>query len=150
MANVVNAVTELANPIAQQLGLELVEVEYVKEGGSWFLRVYIDRDGGVGHEHCEAMSRALDAELDRHDLIPHSYYLEVSSPGAERALRRDEDFVRFVGRHVSVKTYAPFNGRKEWRGELVGLQEDKIVVRTDATQVAIPREQVSLARLALK
>lgn len=152
-SRIVTLVEDLARPIVEAMGLELVEVEWVREGGRRFLRLYIDREGGVTLDDCEAVSRSVEAELDRLDPIPGSYYLEVSSPGLERPLKRDADFVRFAGRKVRVITYAPVEGRKEFVGELLGLVEGQVRLRLPASrqeperEVAIPRDQVAKAHL---
>ena len=119
MSRIIEAVSALAEPIAQKHGCELWDVEYVKEAGAWYLRVYIDHPGGVSISHCEAVSRELDPILDtREDLIPGSYTFEVSSAGVERRLRGPSDFERFSGRLAEVKLYKSKNGRKAFLGNL--------------------------------
>lgn len=143
-------VAGLAGPIAERLGLELVEVQFVREHGRHILRVAIDKPGGVGIADCEAVSRALDAALDAQDPIPHSYALEVSSPGIERPLKKPADFVRFAGRTAVVRLFAPWLGRKRWTGRLAGLSAagEVLLVPDGAEQpVAIPAAAVSRARL---
>ena len=110
MSKVTETVTALAAPVAEKLGLELWDVEYIREAGQWFLRVYIDKDGGVSINDCEALSRALDPVLDEADPIPDSYVFEVSSAGAERELKRPGDFARFMGSGAEVRLYKPVNG----------------------------------------
>lgn len=149
MSRIAEQVTELARPIAEELGLELFDVEYVKEGGTWVLRVTIDAESGISHAECESMSRRLDEVLDQKDLIAGSYSLEVSSPGAERPLRSDRDFARFTGKQVLVKTYAPVNGKKEWKGELIGQVDGEIRIKGPEGDVAFSRDQVSLVRLTI-
>ena len=107
MSKVTETVTALAAPVAEKLGLELWDVEYIREAGQWFLRVYIDKDGGVSINDCEALSRALDPVLDEADPIPDSYVFEVSSAGAERELKRPGDFARFMGSGAEVRLYKP-------------------------------------------
>lgn len=145
-------VEELALPFVEERGLELVGVEVVKEGASRYLRVYIDKEGGVSFDDCEAVSRAVDAKLDELWPDPPYDYFEVSSPGLERPLKRDEDFARYAGREVAVATYAPVDGQKLFVGTLVGLVDDKIVVKPakgkDAgKEIALDRKQVASARL---
>ena len=124
MSRIADIVTALAGPIAEKHGCELWDVEYVKEAGGWYLRVYIDREEGVSIDHCEAVSRELDPLLDeRGDLIPGSYTFEVSSAGAERQLRRPSDFERFAGRLAEVKLYKPRDGRKAYLGKLAGWRD---------------------------
>lgn len=117
---VTQAVTRLAEPLAQQLGLRLWDVRFVKEGVDWFLRVTIDKDGPVDMDDCVRMTRLLDPALDAADPIPHSYCLEVCSPGVERELSRPEHFQQFIGAVVRVTLYAPRDGSRE----LIGLLQD--------------------------
>jgi ribosome maturation factor RimP len=145
-------VEELAQPFVTELGLELVGVELVKEGGSRYLRVYIDKEGGVSFDDCEAVSRAVDAKLDEIWPNPPYEYFEVSSPGLERPLKRDEDFARYAGRDVAITTYAPVDGQKLFVGTLAGLVDGKIVIRLTqgkeaGKDFALDRKQVASARL---
>lgn len=144
-------VTEIAGDVIQQFPeIELVDVEYVKEGGEWVLRVYIDKETGVNLDDCESVSRVLSDRLDEADPIPGSYLLEVSSPGLERPLKRPADFERFAGEWVMVTSFAPINGRKQWQGKLIGLVDGNVQVETTQGLVQIPHEQVASARLAVK
>lgn len=145
--DVVAVVTPMAEAVVGALGLELVDVEYRREGGGWVLRVLIDKPGGVTLDDCQAVSEVLGEKLDEADPIPNRYNLEVSSPGIERPLKRPADFERFAGRRVQVRTYAPWNGRRNWQGELVGLIGGEVVLRTDTGQVAIPQNMVARANL---
>lgn len=150
MARIAETVAEMAQPLAHDLGLEVWDVEYVKEGGQMILRVYIDHvDRPITHEDCEAVSRRLDEELDKRDLIADAYYLEVSSPGAERPLRSARDFERFRGQQVLVKTFAPVSGKKEWKGELLGATDDAIRVQGPKGEMVFTKDQVSLIRLTI-
>ena len=150
MAKIAEEVVGMAQPLAQDLGLAVWDVEYVKEGGQMILRVYIDReDRPITHEDCEAMSRRLDEELDKRDLIAGEYNLEVSSPGAERPLRNDRDFERFQGQQVLVKTFAPVNGKKEWKGALLGATDGAIRIQGPKGEITFSRDQVSLIRLTI-
>jgi ribosome maturation factor RimP len=149
MAKVIEQIIEMASPLAENLGLELVDVEFIKEGGRMVLRVYIDSEGGVTHSHCEAMSHALDEELDRQDPIELSYVLEVSSPGIERPLKKKADYIRFRGQAVSVKLFSPINGRKDFRGTLRGLEGEDIILENDKQEMfRLPLSQVAKAHLA--
>ena len=121
-------VYDLAQPLALEQGLELWDVEYVKEAGQWFLRVYIDKDGGVGIDDCERFSRAFDPILDEADPIPGSYVVEVSSAGAERELKRPSDFERFLGSHVEVKLYKAVDGQKTHRGTLAAYADGDVTL----------------------
>lgn len=141
---------ELAEPIVAELGLELVDVEFIKEAGQWVLRVFVDKPGGVTIEDCEAVSEPLGRKLDRVDPIPFGYTFEVSSPGAERPLKTDADFARFAGRRVRVSLYAPAeDGRKVVEGVLVGLRDGLVVIDEGDKETALPKSGVARARLAL-
>lgn len=150
MAKIADEVAGMAQPLAQDLGLDVWDVEYVKEGGQMILRVYIDReDRPITHEDCEAMSRRLDEELDKRDLIAGAYCLEISSPGAERPLRTERDFERFRGQQVLVKTFAPVSGKKEWKGELLGVTDADLRLQGPKGEMTFSRDQVSLVRLTI-
>lgn len=142
-----NIVKEIAEPIIEENGLELVDVEYVKEGGQWYLRVYLDKEGGVNLADCEKISVKLSKMLDKEDLIPQAYILEVSSPGIERPLKKIKDYRRFKGRTVNIKTYAPLNGRKNFKGELGEVVPDGVTVYIDDKKHVIPLEQIASAKL---
>lgn len=138
---------ELATSIAEQKGLELVEVEYVKEHGDYVLRVTIDKPGGVGIDDCQSLSEALSERLDEIDPIPGAYSLEVSSPGLDRPLKKLADFDRFAGRRVQVKTFAPLDGRKNWKGISLGTNGDKAELDVDGKRVALPFDMIAKAHL---
>ena len=150
--NTVAAVTSIAKPIAEKLGLILWDVKFVKEGASWYLRIFIDKPGGVTLDElddCEAMSRAVNDPLDEADPINQAYFLEVSSPGIERELSRPEHFEAMKGRDVSVNLFRPTeDGVKEVIAELVGLDGDSIVLSDlDGTEFEINRKDVVSVRL---
>jgi ribosome maturation factor RimP len=153
MSKVTEVVEELAAPIVDGLGLELVEVEYVKEGKSWFLRVYIDKENGVDIEECGLVSEKLSEKLDEIDPIPHNYFLEVSSPGAERPLKKEKDFEKAIGKNVFVKTYEPIDGGKTFEGILTAFDGDtvsiEVKIKTRKKTVEVPYEKVASARLAV-
>lgn len=149
MSRIAETVRNLAEPIAQGLSLELFDVEYLKEGANWILRVTIDAESGISHAECEAMSRALEAVLDEKNAIDSAYMLEVSSPGAERPLRNDSDFERFKGRTVLLKTFSPVAGQKEWKGALLGQTDGIIQLQTPQGEVTFQKDQVSLVRLTI-
>lgn len=128
MAKVTDTVAALAAPIVEGAGCTLWDVEYVKEAGEWFLRVYIDREGGVDIDCCEAVSRPLSDKLDEADPIQSSYTFEVSSAGLDRALRRPEHFEKCMGEQVDVKFYRPVEGRKEYTGVLTGYEDGDVLV----------------------
>ncbi|KZZ82815.1 MULTISPECIES: ribosome maturation factor RimP [Bacillaceae] len=150
---VTDTVSELAVPILEELDLELVDVEYVKEGKNWFLRVFIDSDKGVDIEECGMVSERLSEKLDAIDPITHNYFLEVSSPGAERPLKKDADFHKAVGKNVNVKTYEPIGGEKVFEGILQSFDGENvtvlITVKTRKKEVVIPYDKVAAARLAV-
>ena len=151
-------VSEISADFLDENGLELYNSEFVKEGKDWFLRVYIDRlpaeDGKeeyVSTDDCEKVSRFLSAELDRLDPIEQNYYLEVSSPGMDRALLKEKDFKRFCGRMVDISLYKAVNGKKAYQGTLKGLTDDnKIIIEDEnGSEIEFPREQVAKTRLAV-
>ena len=149
--NIANEIEQLVLPITDANNLELVDVEYVKEGGEFFLRIYIDKEDGVSLNECELVTRELNPILDEKDPIKDNYYLEVSSPDLDRPLKKDKDFVKYQGRDVEIKLYKPMNGSKVQEGELVGLTEEKnIKVIIDNEEVEFNKKDVALIRLAIK
>lgn len=149
MSKITDTVLKLAQPVADAFGLEIWDVEYVKEAGGRYLRVYIDKTGGVSIEDCEAVSRALDPILDEADPIPESYVFEVSSAGAERELKRPSDFERFVGENVEVKHYQPINGAKSHQGTLVGYDNGAVIINTGEQITRYDKAQVAQVRLRM-
>ena len=153
MSKVTETVEKLAQPIVEDLGLEIYDIEYVKEGKNWFLRVYIDKESGVDIEECGIVSERLSKKLDEVDPIPHNYYLEVSSPGAERPLKKPADYERAIGKKVLLRTYEPIEGQKEFHGELTGFDGEhvivEIMVKTRKKTVTIPYEKIAKARLSV-
>ena len=133
MAKVTDVVAQLAQPIVEQAGCTLWDVEYVKEAGEWFLRVYIDKEGGVDINDCEAVSRPLSDLLDEADPIQGSYTFEVSSAGLDRPPKKPEHFAACAGQQVDVRFYRPVDGRKEYTGALVGCDGDGNVTVDDKT-----------------
>ncbi len=153
MKKVTHIVEELVTPIVTHMGLVLVDIEYVKEGKNWFLRVFIDSPTGVDIDQCGVVSERLSEKLDEIDPIPHNYFLEVSSPGAERPLKKTRDFERAVGKNVYVKTYEPIDGQKEFEGLLTAFDGQTVTVevkvKTKKKTITIPYEKVASARLAV-
>ena len=150
LSKIIDAVTALAGPIAEKHGCELWDAEYVKEAGNWFLRVYIDRRDGVSIEHCEAVSRELDALLDEHeDLFPGSYTFEVSSAGAERHLRRPSDFERFIGHLVEVKLYKARNGQKTFLGKLADSNDGNVELEISHERKSFSKPEIASVRLRI-
>ncbi len=140
----------LVESIVSGTDVFLVDVEYVKEGPQWVLRVFVDKPQGIDIDDCRDVSMALSAKLDELDPIPDGYSLEVSSPGLERPLKTKRDYTLFVGRKVNVKTYAPFLGRKEFEGTLKGFREDGVEIEEKGELVVIPLEAIAKARLAVE
>lgn len=145
----------LLMPIVNEHGFELVDVEYVKEGGNYFLRAYIDKPGGITIDDCETVSRALSDELDKDDFIEDAYILEVSSPGLGRPLKKDKDFERHMGADVEVKLYKaikdedhPLKGEKTFAGMLIGYDATSVEIKTGDTTCKIDRADIALIRLA--
>jgi len=143
-------VAEIAGPIVERHSFELVDVEFLKEGTNWYLRIYIDKPGGITIDDCQIVSEEISDILDEKDPIEQSYFLEVSSPGLDRPLKKDSDFEKFKGELVEVKVYKPIDGRKIFEGELVGLIDGKIVIKIDDRNVEFERAQVALVRRVIK
>ena len=150
LSKIVDAVTLLAGPIAEKHGCDLWDVEYVKEVGGWYLRLYIDRADGISISHCEAVSRDMDVILDeREDLIPGSYTFEVSSAGAERRLRRPSDFERFAGHLVEVKLYKSRNGQKTFIGNLAGWADGGVEIDVSGHKHSFLKAEIANVRLRI-
>ncbi len=147
MPKITDIVTELAEPLVREAGCVLWDVEYVREGGSWFLRICIDREGGVSIDDCEAVSRPLSDRLDEVDPIPGSYTLEVSSAGLDRVLKKPEHFEAFLGQEVEVRLYRPRNGRKEHVGILARYDNGDVTVEIDGTPVPFEKKEIAQVRL---
>lgn len=143
-------ITELAAPIVEKNTLELVDVEFIKEGTNWYLRVYIDKPGGVTIEDCQIVSEALSDKLDKVDPIEQSYFLEVSSPGLDRPLKKDKDFEKFKGEQVEVKVFQPVDGKKVFEGELLGLKDNLVSIRQGSEVVEFDRDKVAAVRRVVK
>ena len=144
-------IEEIVQPIVDAKNFEIVDIEYVKEAGEYYLRVYLDKEGGISLSDCEVVSRELSEILDKKDPIKDNYFLEVSSPGLDRPLKKDKDFERYAGRDVEVKLYKPLNGTKQLEGELIGLTEDKkIKVVIDNNEVEFDKKDIALIKLAVK
>ena len=144
----------LLSPIAEKYGVEIYDVEYVKEGSDWYLRAYIDKPDGVNINDCENVSRALSDALDAEDYIPDAYILEVSSPGLGRALKKDRHLEKSLGAEVEVKTYKPIDGQKEFAGILKAYDADTVTIASDTkegegAERVFNRKEVALIRLAL-
>lgn len=140
----------LLEPVVMELGFELVDVEYVKEGGTWYLRAYIDKPGGITVDDCEAVSRRFSDILDEKDYIEDSYVFEVSSPGLGRPLKKEKDFKRSLGEEVEIRTYRAIERQKEFIGILKSYDEDTVTIAyEDDTEQTFDRADIALIRLAL-
>lgn len=143
-ANVASVVEKLATPVASNLGLDIWNVEFVKEGSSYFLRIFIDKEDGVSIDDCEAMSRAIDKVLDDADPIEQSYCLEVSSPGIERSLKKESQFKKYIGEKIKVKLFKPDeNGRRELEGTLLSFDDGAAEIKTADETVIIKLSQAA-------
>lgn len=147
MAKVTDTVAALALPVVEGAGCALWDVEYVKEAGEWFLRVYIDKEGGVSIDDCEAVSRPLSDLLDEADPIEGSYTFEVSSAGADRVLKKPEHFARFMGDEVEVKLYRPRDGRKDHVGLLRAFEDGNVTLEVGGSPVNFEKKEIALVRL---
>ena len=152
-SQVIKTTEELVLPIVEEKDLELVDIEYVKEGKNWFLRVYIDKAGGVDIAECGEVSEQLSEKLDETDPIKEAYFLEVSSPGVERPLKTTEDFEKNIGKNVFVKLYEPIDGEKQFEGILKTFHDNiatiEYKVKTRTRQVEISFDKIAKARLAV-
>ena len=144
---VTELVWQLAEPIAAQSGCSIWDVEFVREPGEWFLRVYLDKEGGVDITDCEAVSRALDPVLDETDPIEQSYTFEVCSAGLERVLKRPSDFARYLGQSICVRTFAPVDGAKEHVGKLLSWQDGNLSIEQAGAVRSFTKSQVAQVRL---
>jgi len=136
-------------PLMKENSFELVDVEYVKEAGNWYLRAYIDKEGGITVDDCEIISRKLGDWLDEKDFIADSYILEVSSPGLGRPLKKDKDFDRSIGEDVDIKLYKPLNKQKDFTGTLISYDRDTVTIaQEDGTELTLNRPEIALIRLA--
>lgn len=146
--NTVAAVWALAEPLAQQLGLTLWDIRFVKEGASWYLRVFVEKEGGVSVDDCVAMSHALDGPLDETDPIEQNYYLEVSSPGLERELTRDEHFQVLLGARIKVRLIRPVDQVRDFTGELLSFDNGAVTLLLEnGTQMQLQKKEASWIRL---
>ncbi|HIU75299.1 MAG TPA: ribosome maturation factor RimP [Candidatus Pelethocola excrementipullorum] len=136
-------------PIVDEHGFELVDVEYVKEGGNWYLRAYIDKEGGIAVDDCEVISRAFGNMLDEKDFIEDSYILEVSSPGLGRPLKKEKDYVRSMGKELEIRTYRAIDRQKEFFGVLSAYDENSVTITMeDGSEQTFEKSEIALIRLA--
>ena len=147
--DIVKLTEEAVMPILDSKGFEFVDCEFVKEGPDWYLRVYIDKEGGIGINDCEFVSRALDEKLGD-DLTEQPYIMEVSSPGIDRVLKRDREYIKYKDRLVDVKLFKAIDGNKEFRGKLIGLIDDKVVINAESGErLEFNKKDVAATRLAV-
>ncbi len=146
---IITAVESFARPILDDLGLELVEIQFRRESGGWILRLFVDREGGVNIDDCASVSRQVSAYLEVEELIDHAYNLEVSSPGLERPLKRKEDFVRFLGRKARIKVKEPIDGQRVFLGLLGPVVGETLTLDVDGQQMDIDLDAMARARLSL-
>jgi ribosome maturation factor RimP len=146
---IIDIIRDYAEPLLAEMELELVEIQFRREGHGWVLRLFIDSENGVTIDDCAAVSREISAYLDVEDLIEHAYHLEVSSPGLERPLKKKDDFVRFAGRNVKIKLHEPLDGQKVFTGILQGMEEGSVVLLVDDVPLRLRMDHIARARLAL-
>jgi len=147
MSKITDKVTELVQPIVELEGCSLWDVEYVREAGTWYLRVFIDKDGGVGIDDCERISRALDPILDEADPIPDSYVFEVGSAGIERELKRPSDFERYMGNEVELRLYQPYEGSKIFVGVLCAYADGTVTISFGGKELSFTKAQTAQVKL---
>ena len=145
---IVERTEKLVMPIIEENHFELVDVEYVKEAGNWYLRAYIDKPGGIAVDDCEVISRALSDKLDEEDFIDESYILEVSSPGLGRPLKKDKDFARSIGKEIEVRTFRAIDRQKEFTGILKEFDKDSFTIVIEENEMTFQRAETALVRLA--
>ena len=143
--SLIEAITELTEPVISSEGLELIDIEYQKESRGWMLRFYVDTEGGVTIDHCSRLSRQIGDLLEVKDIIPHGYTLEVSSPGLNRILKREKDFIGSVGKIIKVKTCEPIEERKNFQGTLLSFESGNVTLHIDNQDVVIPLSLISKA-----
>ena len=142
-----SSIEKFTSPLVEELGYELVDLEYIKEDGEWYLRFYIDSENGIQIEDCTTVSRALSAKLDEEDPIEDSYYLEVSSPGLDRPLKKESDFIKYIGKKIKIKFYKPFMDKKVMEGVLQGFENNKIIINVNDETLEIEKDIVASTRL---
>lgn len=146
--NVIAAVRQIVEPIAETMNLMIWDIEYVKEGAAWYLRIYIEKDGGVGIDDCEKFSRAIDGPLDEADPISQSYYMEVSSPGTERQLKQDWHFEKMTGRKIKVRLIRPDeNGKRDYEGILKRFDQKTVVMDMEGDELPVNRSEAAYFKL---
>ena len=147
MSKLTDKLSAMVRPVVEEEGCRLWDVEYVREAGTWYLRVFIDKEGGVGIDDCERISRRLDPMLDEADPIPDSYVFEVGSAGAERELRRPSDFEQFMGSEVEIKLYQPLNGSKSFVGSLADYADGAVTILSGGRELTFSKQQIAKVHL---
>ena len=145
----ITTVWGFAEPLLTDMGMELIEIQFRREGHGWVLRLFIDKEGGVAIDDCAAVSREIGAYLEVEELIDHAYHLEISSPGLERPLRKREDFLRFTGKLARIKLREPMAGQRVFVGVLLGMDGDFVMLTLDGESIRVDMENISRARLTL-
>lgn len=143
-------VYDLSKPVVDRQGFELVDVEYLKEGSDWYLRIYIDKDGGIAIDDCKSVSEEISDLLDEIDPIDHTYIFEVSSPGIERPLKNERDYIKSLNKEVEVKFYKPFDGKKTLEGLLIGYTDKNVTIDINGKQFDINKEIIALIKPLIK
>jgi len=141
------SIRELIEPIILSEGMELIDIEYLRESRGWILRFYIDKEGGVTLNHCSHLSEQIGDLVEVKDLIPHNFILEVSSPGLNRPLKKEKDFITYVGETIKVKTIKPIDQKKNFQGTLLGYKEGKVMISSDNQEIHIPFSIISKANI---
>lgn len=148
--NTESKVEALVSGMIEEMGYELVDVEFVKEGQNWYLRFYLDKEGGINIDDCEKASKAIEKLLDEKDPIEQAYILEVSSPGLDRQLKKDKDFVKYAGSLVDVKLYKAVDGSKEFQGTLKGLEGNTVTIEDEnENELSFDRKDIAVIKLAV-
>lgn len=142
-----SSIEKFTSPLIEDLGYELVDLEYIKEDGEWYLRFYIDSENGIQIEDCTTVSRALSAKLDEEDPIEDSYYLEVSSPGLDRPLKKESDFIKYIGKKIKIKFYKPFMDKKVMEGVLQVFENNKIIINVNDETLEVEKDIIASVRL---
>jgi len=143
----IESIIDLTEPLILSEGMELIDVEYRQESRGWILRFYVDKEGGITLQHCSHISEQVGSLLEVKDIIPHSYTLEVSSPGLNRPLKREEDFVNYAGETIKVKTIKPIDQRKNFAGILLGYKEGNVMMSSDNQEILIPFPLIAKANI---
>ena len=150
MSKLTDKIAEIARPVVEEEGCSLWDVEYVREAGTWYLRIFIDKEGGLSIDDCERISRRLDPVLDEEDPIPDSYVFEVGSAGADRELKRPGDFEQFMGSEVDVKLYQPVDGSKLYTGTRCGYEDGRVSIECGGKSRSFDKSQLAQVRLHVK